>query len=200
MKSLDLGISRVSAAYDPVRQEMDIFVYWHQEGTFKASLNFFEHRTLSELWILMSKVKKTSELNIILYERLKEFAYKAGPEVIRLPYQVKYLGAKSIQSFNLDPKSMKLHSAKDLVWMENLLRTTGFQSPEKTGATDCLKSYCEKHLKRYNQMRNKLKTVRALPVMPVGQATERERAYDTDLLKALDEDEEGELDGQGTSK
>lgn len=173
MESLHLEILRVSAANDNVRQEMDIFVYWHKEGTFKASLNFFEHRSVSELWILMNKVKTTFELNVILYEKLKAFAYRAGPEVIPLPYQVKYLGDRSIHTFSLDPDSLKLHDAKNLVWMENLLRTTGFATPEKTGAADCIKTYCEEHLRWYNQMKNKLKKVRARPVRPVGKATEK---------------------------
>ena len=51
MEALILEIIRIVAGFDKVLDEMVIFVYCQQEGSFKVSLNLFENKTLSELWI-----------------------------------------------------------------------------------------------------------------------------------------------------
>ena len=56
MEALRLEISRIVAGFDKVGNEMAIFVYCQQEGSFKVFLNLFEDRSLSELWILINKV------------------------------------------------------------------------------------------------------------------------------------------------
>ena len=59
----------------------------------------------------------------------------------------------------------------------------------KTQAADLIQAYCEKNIKRYNQFKNKLKSVRVQPVRPVSFSTERDRVYDKELLQDLEEDE-----------
>ena len=130
MEALRIEISRIVAGFDKVRDEMVIFVYCQKEGSFKVSLNLFENRTLSELWILLNKVCRTSELNELLRDHLKEFVVKASPQVIHLPYSVKFFRNNSIQTCNLDLISLKDYPAKHLVWIENMLRTTGFASKD----------------------------------------------------------------------
>ena len=49
MEALRLEITRIVVGFDQVLDEMVIFVYCQQEGSFKVSLNLFENRTLSEL-------------------------------------------------------------------------------------------------------------------------------------------------------
>ena len=48
MEALRLEITRIVAGFDQVLDEMVIFIYCQQEGSFKVSLNLFENRTLSE--------------------------------------------------------------------------------------------------------------------------------------------------------
>ena len=86
MEALRLEITRIVVGFDQVLDEMVIFVYFQQEGSFKVSLNLFENRTLSELWILINKVSRSSNLNELLRDHLKEFAVKASPKVTSLPY------------------------------------------------------------------------------------------------------------------
>ena len=54
-----------------------------------------------------------------------------------------------------------------------------------------------KNIKRYEQMKNRLKSVRAQPVRPISGFSERDRVYDQDLLLAMklqrEEYEEGEI-------
>ena len=95
------------------------------------SLNLFENMTLSELWILIKKVNRSSELNELLRDHLKEFAVKASPQVISLPYLVKFFRSNFIQTCNLNPISLKNYSAKHLFWIENMMRTTSFASKER---------------------------------------------------------------------
>ena len=47
-------------------------------------------------------------------------------------------------------------------------------------------------------MKNKLRATAHQPILPSGQATERERVYDKDLLSNLTEVEEGEITGHET--
>ena len=60
-----------------------------------------------------------------------------------------------------------------------------------------------KNIKRYEQMKNKLKSVRAQPVRPSSGFCERDRLYDQDLFLAMklqrEEYEEGE-DKEGRLK
>ena len=128
MEALRLEITRVVAGFEKVLNELAIFVYYQQEGSFKVSLNLLENRSLTELWILINKVCRTSELNEFL--RDKEFDVRASPQVILLPLSVKFFRSNSIQTCYLDSDTIKDYSTKHLVWMEHMLRTTGFASKE----------------------------------------------------------------------
>ena len=131
MEALRLEITRIVAGFDQMLDEMVIFVYCQREGSFKVSLNLFENRTLSELWILINKVNMSTNLNELLRDHLKEFDVKANPQVISLPYSVKFFRSNSLQTYNLDPVSLKDYPSKHLVWIENMLRTTGFANKER---------------------------------------------------------------------
>ena len=197
MEALRLEISRIVAGFDQMLDEMVIFIYCQQEGSFKVSLNLFENRTLSELWILINKVSRSSNLNELLRDHLREFAVRASPQVISMPYSVKFFRSTSIQTCNLDQESLKDYPAKHLVWIENMLRTTGFATRERVDVADMLQAYCMKNIKRYEQMKNRLKSVRAQPVRSSSGFTERDRLYDRDLFLAMklqeEEFEEGEI-------
>ena len=73
MEALRLEISRIVAGFDQVLDEMVIFVYCQPEGSFKVSLSLFENRTLSELWILINKVIRSTNMNELLRDHLIEF-------------------------------------------------------------------------------------------------------------------------------
>ena len=63
MEALRLEITMIVVGFDQMLYEMVIFVYCQHEGSFKVSLNLFENRTLSELWILINKVSRSTNLN-----------------------------------------------------------------------------------------------------------------------------------------
>ena len=124
MEALRLEISRIVVGFDQVLDDMVIFVYCQQEGSFKVSLNLFEKRTLSELWILINKDNRSTNLNELLRDHLREFAVKASPQVISLPYSFKFFRSNSLQTCNLDKVSFKYYPSRHFVWIENMLRTT----------------------------------------------------------------------------
>ena len=165
--------------------EMVIFVYCQQEGSFKVALNRFENRTLSELWILINKVSRSTNLNELLRDHLREFAVKSSPLVISLPYSVKLFRSSSLQTCNLDSVSLKDYPVKHLVWIENMLRTTGFATKERVDAGDMIQAYYMKNIKRYEQTKNRLKSIRAQPVRPTSGFSERDRVYDQNLFLAI---------------
>ena len=78
-----------------------------------------------------------------------------------------------------------------------MLRTTGFATRERVDAADMRQAYCMKNIKRYEQMKNRLKSIRAQPVRPSSGFSERDRLYDRDLFLAMklqqEEVEEGEI-------
>ncbi|KAK1380704.1 hypothetical protein POM88_027448 [Heracleum sosnowskyi] len=189
MKALHAEISRISTGYDRVREELKIYVYTHNEGTFLVSLNLLESRTLSELWVFMCKVKRTSPLAELLHDQLRDFAMKASPQVVEVPYEVKFFKGRALQTCGVDPISLKDFPAKHLVYLENMLRTSGFATQEKTEVADLIQDYCIANIKRYHQMKNRLKKVTTQPVRPSGITSESDRVLDKDLLEALEEGE-----------
>ena len=78
-----------------------------------------------------------------------------------------------------------------------MLRTTGFANKERIDAANMIQAYCIKNIKRYEQMKNRLKSVRAQPVRPTSGFSERDMMYDQDLFLAMklqrEEFEEGEI-------
>ncbi|KAK1389145.1 hypothetical protein POM88_017323 [Heracleum sosnowskyi] len=193
MKALKEDILRITSAFDQVRQELFIYVSSALEGSFTISLDLLQRRSLSELWILMSKVKRSSCLNELLYDRLRDSAMKASPQVVHFPYEVKIYRGTTLETIRLDPDSMKLHTAMQLVKLENLLRTSGFASVEKYEVADMISDYCTEKIPRYAQMKNRLKKITTQPVMPSGVVSESDRVLDKDLLVTLAEAEEGEI-------
>ena len=132
----------------------------------------------------------------LLFDHLRDLARKASPQVIHVPYQVKYFHSNSIQTCNLDDKSISDYPTKLLVKVENILRTSGFATEEKIQAADWIQAYCLKNIKKYDQLKNQLKSSTSQPSRPTPLISERDRIYDKDLLLNLKEIEEGEMTGK----
>ena len=139
----------------------------------------------------------TSELNELLRDHLKEFVVRASPQVIQLPLSVKFFRSNSIQTCYLDVETIKDYPAKHLVWMEHTLRTTGFAIKERVEIADMIQNYCVKHIRRYEQMTNKLNILRIQPIRPFSGRSKRDIVYNQDLILSMklfnDEIEEGEI-------
>ena len=77
------------------------------------------------------------------------------------------------------------------------MRTTDFATKERVEVADMIQAYCVKNIKRYDQIKNKLKSVRAQPLRPISGLSERDRVFDQDLILTMklsrEEAEEGEI-------
>ena len=75
-----------------------------------------------------------------------------------------------------------------------MLRTTGFATKERVVVADMIQAYCVENIKRYDHMKNKLKSFRAQPVSGL---LGRDRVFDQDIILAMklsrEEFEEGEI-------
>ena len=78
-----------------------------------------------------------------------------------------------------------------------MLRTTGFDSKERVVVADMIQAYCVENIKRYDEMKNKLNSVRAQPIRPVSGISERDRVFDQYMILSIklqrEEFEEGEI-------
>ena len=187
MKALKKEITRVSTAYDRVLEEPQIFVSCQNVGSFCVSFDLLSRRTVSELWVLICKTLETSHLNVLLHERLREYASRNSPQTIDVPLEVKFYEGTSVQTVGLDPVSLAYVTATRLVNTEHLLRTSGFAFEKKTEFADIIKEYCEHNIKRYSQLKNRLKKVTPQPVMPSSFASETDQVLDEELLEKLEE-------------
>lgn len=81
--------------------------------------------------------------------------------------------------------------------MEHILRTQGYETREKTEAADLIRCYAQDNISKYDQFKNKLKKkLGSQPVIPQELTSERERAFDSQLIQSMphiDETEEGEI-------
>ena len=195
MKALKNVITSITSCYDRMNEEMVIIVACHMERSCRVSLEMFAQRTLSELWVFLSRVKRTTNLNELLFERLKDFAHLASPQVILEPYQVLFYNYNTLQFCILDEAVIKSYSAKHIIGVEHKLRTAGFASEEKAAAADWIKDYCEKHIKRYEKIKNQLRGSKAKvqPARPKSQVQESDLLNDANLIANLPDIEEGEM-------
>lgn len=134
--ALNHEVIRISVKFDTASKEFLIFIDLMTVGMFRLSLQFFYGRSLTELWVLRPKVSTSFELGVLLNKKLREYAKRAGPEVIEEPSQVKFLKGDILQTCHLNIEALYLYTAKHLVWIEHILRSHGFPTQAKIRAAD----------------------------------------------------------------
>lgn len=174
-------------------------------GTQIVSIQFFYDRSMTELWVFRQKVTTSSELGVLLHDKLKEFAESAGPEIVEVPRQLKFLKGEVLHTINLQNDELFTHSTRHLVYVEHALRNQGFATPEKLEIADHIQSYAEvKFLKSYEKFKGLLRKSLGIPlVRPTGFSSRRELLVDAELHKALpemEEPEEGECRSEDSQK
>lgn len=70
MRALKTEVVRIASGFDLKTGEMVIYVDCLNVGSYKVSIQFFYDISLSELWVLRQKVRTSSELGILLHEKL----------------------------------------------------------------------------------------------------------------------------------
>ena len=82
MDDMNAELDKISVFFDRVADQTQIYVDTHNHGMIKVSLNLFGNRNLSELWVLLKKGSRTSNLNELLTDHLKDCATRISPEAV----------------------------------------------------------------------------------------------------------------------
>ncbi|KAK1366278.1 hypothetical protein POM88_041839 [Heracleum sosnowskyi] len=69
----------------------NILINFIEKGTFVVSTKFFEHRTYTELQVMLIKIQRTTRLNELLREHVKEILMKVSPEITEDPPMVRFM-------------------------------------------------------------------------------------------------------------
>ncbi|KAL8155324.1 hypothetical protein AgCh_000633 [Apium graveolens] len=105
---------------------LKIGVKWDEErgseGSFKVSLHLFENHSLSEIWVLLNKVKRSLELNEVLRERLKEFANRYIKRYNQLKNNLKSVGVQPVRPDSFTSERDRVLDKELLQELEEVLR------------------------------------------------------------------------------
>lgn len=117
-----------------------ILIYFHKYGSYRVSLDFFKSRSPSELWIMLHKVRRSSEMNEILRDYIMQFARESSPEIVSNPNDIRYVKDSKYQLFHLN--NLTGYSLKNLISIETMLRKEGFAQKAKSNVSDHIEAYC----------------------------------------------------------
>ena len=83
MHALALELSFVTVAAKGLLEEWELIVYTQRNGSFRLSVESLKSFSVSELWVLRNKVKRSSNLNELFRDKLLECAVFNSPQVVR---------------------------------------------------------------------------------------------------------------------
>lgn len=150
MKAIHEEIDYITVVVDHLLENWHILVYTQRHGSFRISLEYFRRRSLSVLWVLLNKVKNSSEVNELLRDKFRKFANHASPQIIREANEVRFLSDKHYRILRLDEEFLQKYPVKIMIEVETMLRTKGFKSQAKTDAADKIRNYClKKNIRSY---------------------------------------------------
>ncbi|KAL1805071.1 hypothetical protein ACET3Z_028139 [Daucus carota] len=127
-----------------------------RNGSFRLSVEFLKSFSVSELWVLRNKVKRCSNLNELLRDKLLDCVVFNSPQVVKNPYCVKFVHKELLSTVYQNEEALPKYPAKQLALASTLLRTKGFASKAKSDADDVILAYCtRKNISQYfRRMKN----------------------------------------------
>ncbi|KAK1384174.1 hypothetical protein POM88_021909 [Heracleum sosnowskyi] len=145
----------------------NIVINFIEKGTFVISTKFFEQRTYTELQVLLIKIQKTTRLNELLREHVKEILMKVSLEITENPPMVRFMTNDLFRICYLMEDKLRDYPNNYLISVEKYLRSTGFTSTEKDKAADTLRRYLMENVLYYRKRVEKgLEVHNRLPKMP----------------------------------
>ena len=158
MHALTLELYYITVFVKNLLDEWEFIVYTRRNGTFRLSVDFLKSFTVTELWVLRNKVKRCSNLNELLRDKLMECAEFNSPQVVRNPYRVKFINEGIFNSVYLNEEALPKYPVKQLILVSTLLRTKGFASKAKADADDVIANYCiRKDISKYTRKMKQVK-------------------------------------------
>ena len=92
--------------------------------------------------MLCNKVKRSSNLNELLRDKLMEHAEFNSPQVVKNPYCMKFINEDILNSVYLNDEAFPKYPVNQLILASTLLRTKGFASKAKADADNVIADYC----------------------------------------------------------
>ena len=142
MHAFALEIDYLTVGVNNLLEQWELIVYTRRNGSFRLSVEFLKSFSVSELWVLRNKVKRCSNLNELLRDKLLDCAVFNSPQVVKNPYCVKFVHKELLSTVYLNEEALPKYPAKQLALASTLLRTKGFASKAKSDADDVILAYC----------------------------------------------------------
>ncbi|KAK1362098.1 hypothetical protein POM88_046572 [Heracleum sosnowskyi] len=117
--------------------------------------------------VILIKIQRTTRLNELLREHVKEILMKVSPEISENPPMVRFMKNDLFRIYYLTKDKLKDYPNNYLISVEKYLRSTGFTSTEKDKATDTLRRYLMENVPYYRKrVERGLEVHPRLPNMP----------------------------------
>ena len=75
MHAFALKIDYLTVGVNNLLEEWELIVYTQRNGSFRLSVEFLKSFSVFELWVLRNKVKRCSNLNELLRDKLLDCVY-----------------------------------------------------------------------------------------------------------------------------
>ncbi|KAK1404248.1 hypothetical protein POM88_003853 [Heracleum sosnowskyi] len=145
----------------------NILINFLEKGTFVISTKFLEQRTYTELQVILIKIQRTTRLNELLREHVKEILMKVGPKITEDPPMVRFMTNDFFRICYLAEDKLRDYPRNYLISVEKYLRSTGFSSTEKDKAADTLRRFLMENVPYYRKrVERGLEVHTRLPNMP----------------------------------
>ncbi|KAK1361727.1 hypothetical protein POM88_046201 [Heracleum sosnowskyi] len=144
-----------------------LLISFLEKGTFVISTKFLEQRTYTELQAILIKIQRTTRLNELLREHVKEIVMKVSPEITEDPPMVRFMTNDLFRNCYLVEDKLRDYPSNYLISVEKYLRSTGFSSTEKDKAADTLRRFLMENVPYYRKrVERGLEVHTRLPNMP----------------------------------
>ncbi|KAL1811239.1 hypothetical protein ACET3Z_021304 [Daucus carota] len=142
MRALALKLEYITIGVKNLLNEWEIIISTQRNGTFRVSIDLFKFLSLTEIWVIRNKIRRSSNLNELLRDRLMDCAIHNSPQVVRNPYCVKFIHERKFGTFYLDYQHFLKYDVNQMVLVSTILRTKGFATKAKADADTEIVNYC----------------------------------------------------------
>ena len=99
-----------------------------------VNMDFFLHRSITELWTLQQRIHDgSSKVNMLFKDHLLKLALEAGAEVTHNPYEIRMVNKGSLKIIRMDD-SQFVYNVEVLKAVAQVLDRVGFASEDKKNA------------------------------------------------------------------
>ena len=102
MRALALELEYITIVVRNLLDHWEIIISTKRNGTFRVSIDLFKFLSLTEIWVIRNKIRRSSNLNELLRDRLMDNAIHNSPQVVKIPYCVKFIHESKFGTFYLD--------------------------------------------------------------------------------------------------